>query len=66
MSAFTNHLAAAPLDRAANDPAWPACEQVVLPGDGSLRWLGLLLLGGTAMGTFSGLYWLVQLTRAHF
>ncbi len=65
MSAFTNHFAAAPLHRA-TDPAWPACEQAVLPGDGSLRWLGLLLLGSTAAGTLSGLYWLVQVMRTHY
>ena len=66
MSAFTNHLAAAPMDRAVADPAWPACEQAILPGDGSLRWLGLLLIGGTGTGTLTGLYWLAQLVRAQF
>lgn len=65
MSAFVHDrsLPAAEMSRA--DGEWPACEQVALPDDGSLRWLGLLLLGGTSLVTLRALVWAGQAMLAH-
>ncbi len=58
MSAFVHHGSAEAEDHATPNPEWPACEQARLPGDGSMRWLGLLLLGATSLVTLRGLVWL--------
>ncbi len=65
MSAFVHHSAAATRADTVPDPEWPACEQAVLPGDGSMRWLGLLLLGGTSLITLRAIYWVGDAILAH-
>ena len=65
MSASVHYLAVKPHQHTAPDAEWPGCEQTKLPGDGSMTWLGLLLLGGTSLVTLRGLVWVGQMVLAH-
>ena len=65
MSASAQHLVTIPQRQTVPDPEWPACEEAVLPGDGSMRWLGMLLLGGTTLMSLRAIYWVGDIVLAH-
>jgi hypothetical protein len=65
MPAVAQVTAAKARDRDWVDTSWPACEQEKLPGDGSLRWLGALMLGCSGLATSWVLYWLAQKVVTH-
>ena len=65
MSAFAQQAASATVAEPTPESDWPGCEEAVLHGDGSMRWLGLLLLGGTSLVTLRAIYWVGDIILAH-
>ncbi len=65
MSATMQQSAIAAPDLPWQDPAWPECEATELPGDDSMRWLGMVMFGVSAMVTLRGLLWVGQTIAAH-
>ena len=65
MSASAQHLVTVSQRQSAPDPDWPACEDAVLPGDGSMQWLGLLLLGSTTLISLRAIYWVGDIILTH-
>ncbi len=65
MSASAQHAVISPQQHIMPDAAWPACEDAVLPGDGSMRWLGMLLLGSTTLISLRAIYWVGDVILTH-
>lgn len=65
MSASAQHSVTVPQRHIVPDPEWPACEDAVLPQDGSMRWLGMLLLGSTTLVSLRAIYWVGDIILTH-